>query len=86
VGRGEISNRLHLVRAARGLKTKSPARGNCEGAEKTPAQRAGVEGREKQQRERYFFFFLPAFLAFFFLAMPQCRKFSAQLHELIYVS
>jgi hypothetical protein len=53
------------------------------GRKKTPAQRAGVEGREKQQRERYFFF-LPAFLAFFlagfFLAMTQCRKNSARLH------
>jgi hypothetical protein len=45
--------------------------------EKTPAQRAGVEGRENQQRERYFFFFLAAF---FFLAMTQCRKFFARMH------
>jgi hypothetical protein len=75
----------HVIVTAGVKKQKSPAR-NRQGTEKTPAQRAGVEGRENQQRERYFFFFLPAFLAFFFLAMTQCRKYSAQLHELISVS
>jgi len=64
----------------REIKNPAPDADRREGREKTPAQRAGVEGREKLQRERYFFFFLPAFLAFFFLAMMQYRKFSAQLH------
>ena len=65
---------------------KNPCAGKVrKGREKTPAQRAGVEGREKSQRERYFFFFFAA-LAFFFLAMTQCLKFPAQLHEHICVS
>jgi hypothetical protein len=55
------------------------------GPKKTPAGVAGVVGREEEQRERYYFFFLPAFLAFFlagfFLAMPQCRKYFPRLHE-----
>jgi hypothetical protein len=51
------------------------------GPKKTPAGVAGVEGRIEQQRLRYYFFFFAFFLAGFFLAMRQCRKYFARLHE-----
>src|SRR3954464_7323042 len=64
---------------------KNPAQGRSRGSGKNAGSKSRrLRGREAATR-RYFFFFL-AFLAGFFLAMTDDRKFSARLHEHIFVS
>jgi hypothetical protein len=72
-------------RTVRSNKKKNPAQGSSRGSGKNAGSKCRrLRGREAVT-ERYFFFFL-AFLAGFFLAMAHHRKFSARLHEHIFIS